>query len=404
LEIPHKSTKLPPELADLLFAFFRGQAPIPVAKLRTKRHPYQIREQDRIVAELKKDQIALLENRRVRKRLTGLKIRLRNGTNKHLKNITTQLKAAGAEEGNGRPQLCQAVNLTFPEQQRTGDVTTHSGNHVQLRLKQQLDEMLRHDPGTRLGQNREDLHQMRVATRRARAILRIIQPLSHSTWNATIRREIGWLASTLGRVRDFDVLLEKLHNETHTLETSEQEAYTSLLNQLASQRAKAQTTMLEALRSPRYLTLLDHLQSSIQHMDIMNLHIALHDLVKKEFDRLQKAVDNLPKAYNDEDLHRLRIRAKRVRYAAELTEPSSGKSASQLIRQVRKFQDLLGTHQDTVMIEKQLQTFIRLTQHISSAFTTGLIVERLRRRRENARIAFPRRWQKVRKRAKAIWG
>ncbi|WP_454062789.1 CHAD domain-containing protein [Candidatus Nitrospira salsa] len=404
LEISHGSPKLPPELADLLFAFLRGQAPTAIAKLRTERHTYQIREDDRTLAELTKDHIALLEDRRIRKRLTELRVMLIDGTNKHLKHITTQLKTAGAVTKNIRPQLCQALDLKYPEQKQILDASAHPGEHVQLRLKQQLDEILRHDPGTRLGRDQEDLHQMRVATRRARAILRTIQPASNSTWNPTIRREIGWLASTLGRVRDFDVLLEKLQRETQTLTASEQEAYTSLLNQLASQRAEAHTTMLDALRSPRYLTLLDHLQSSIQHMDIMTLHVALQDLAKKEFDKLEKAVDNLPKAYNDEDLHRLRIRAKRVRYATELAEPCTGKSASQLIRQVRKLQDLLGEHQDTVMIEEQLQTFLRTTQHISSAFTAGLIVERLRRRRVQARRAFPNRWGKVKKRAKATLG
>jgi len=403
LEIPHGSTKLPGKLADLLFTFLRGQPPLAIAKLRTERLTYHLREQDSILAELTHDHIALLEDRRIRTRLHELRIRQLNGTNKQLKYLTTQLKAAGAEEENGRPQLCQALDLKYPEQHHTLDASAHPGEHVQLRLKQQLDDILRHDPGTRLGQNQEDLHQMRVATRRSRAILRTIQPASNSTWHTTIRREIGWLASTLGRVRDFDVLLETLQHETHTLTASEQAAYSSLLRQLTTQRAEAQTTMLEDLRSARYLTLLDHLQSSIQHMDILNLHVALQDLVKKEFDKLEKAVDNLPKAYNDENLHRLRIGAKRVRYALELAEPCIGKSASQLIRQVRKLQDLLGAHQDTVMIEEQLQTFLRSTQHVSSAFTTGLIVERLRRRRSKARKDFPNRWDKVKKRAEVLW-
>ncbi|WP_447970979.1 CHAD domain-containing protein [Nitrospira sp. M1] len=403
LEIPHRSTKVPQELVDLLFAFFRNHPPIPIAKLRTERQSYQIREQDCILADITKDHIALLEDRRVRKRFTELRVRLLNGTNKHLKHITSQLKANGAEEGNGRPQLSQALDLKYPERPHTLPASAHSGAYVQLRLQQQLDEILRHDPGTRLGHNREHLHQMRVATRRSRAILRTIQPLSNSTWNSTIRREIGWLASTLGRVRDLDVLLEKLQRETQTLAIPEQEAFHSLLCQLESQRTEAQTTMVQSLRSTRYLTLLDHLQSSIQHMDIMHLHVALQDLAKKEFDKLEKAVDNLPKTYNDEDLHRLRIRAKRVRYATELAEPSTGESATKLIRQVRKFQDLLGEHQDTVMIEEQLQSFLRSTQQVSSAFTTGLMVERLRHRRAHARTVFPDRWGKVKKRAKAVW-
>ncbi|GJL55294.1 MAG: hypothetical protein NPIRA02_24260 [Nitrospirales bacterium] len=403
LEIPHGSTKLPREMTELLFIFLRGQAPILIAKLRTERLSYEIREQDRILAEIAIDHIALLENRRVRKRFTEMRIRLLAGTHKHLKHLTTQLIAAGAKEASGRPQLCQALDLKYPEQPHTLNGSAPSGEHVTWQLRQQLDEILRHDPGTRLGQNREALHQMRVATRRSRAILRAIQPLSNATWNTTIRREIGWLATTLGNVRDFDVLLEKLRHETHALAVPEQETFTSLIQQLEAQRAETHTRMVEALRSKRYITLLDHLQSSLQHMDILHLHVPLPDLAKKEFDKLEKAVDHLPKAYDDEDLHRLRIRAKRVRYATELATPCSRECTPRLIRQIRKLQDLLGEHQDTVMIEEQLQTFLRSTQHVRSAFTTGLLVERLRQRRSHARADFPCRWRKVKKRAKALW-
>ena len=300
--------------------------------------------------------------------------------------------------------MCQALDLEYPQQKQFIEASAPAGEHVKWMLRQQVDEILRHDPGTRFGRDPEDLHQMRVATRRTRAILRTARPLLDPAWNWALRGEIGWLASILGKVRDFDVLHQKLMSETHTLTDSEQKPFQGLLTQLIAQHSVARAMMLEALRSERYLSLLDQMESSTQHVDIMNPHVALQDLAKKEFDKLEKAVDNLSKKYDDEDLHRLRIRTKRVRYAAELAEPCIGKPITRLIRQVRKFQDLLGEHQDTVMIEEQLQNFLHSSRRVKAAFTTGLIVERLRRRRARVRLAFPYRWRKLKKRANAVWG
>ena len=404
LEIPRGSSKLPPEFADLLFAFFRGQAPIPIAKLRTERQPHRIIEQEQTLAEITLDRVALLKDRRVHKRFTELEVELIDGTKNNLKRITTQLKAAGALNGSSRPKMCQALDLEYPEQKQTIDASAPAGEHVKLILKQQVHEILLHDPGTRLGRDPEDLHQMRVATRRIRATLRTARPLLDPVWNSTLRSEIGWLSTILGTVRDFDVLLQKLRHETHNLHKSEQKAFESLLNGLETQRSVTRASMIGALRSERYLDLLDRLDSDTQRINIINPNISLQDLAKKEFDKLSKAVHNLSKEYTDEDLHRLRIHTKRVRYAAELAERCVGKAITRFIRQVRKFQDLLGEHQDTVMIEQQLQNFLRSSRQVKTAFTTGLMVERLRRRRSQLRAAFPCRWRKLQTRAKKVWG
>ena len=399
LEISHGSTRLPVEFADLLFAFFRGQEPPPIAKLRTARYPHQIIEQGHILAEVTWDHVAVLQDRRVCKRLHELDVELIEGTPKNLKHITKQLKAAGAENGSSHPKMYQALDLKFPDSPPPIGGSASETEQVNLMLQQQVDEMLRHDPGIRFGKDSEDLHQMRVAIRRFRAILRWARQLLDPVWISAIKQEISWLASILGSVRDFDVLLLNLRNETQTLLKSEQKVFEALISQLEAQRSMARATMLEALRSERYLTFLEQLRSSTQHIDVVNTHATLQDVMKKEFDKLEKAVDNLPKGYNDEDLHRLRIRTKRVRYAAEITELSRGKPARRFIRQVRKLQDLLGECQDTVIIEAQLQNYLRSSRRVKTAFTTGLIVERLRHRRAQARKDFPSRWIKLKKRA-----
>ena len=72
LEISRGLSTLPPEFADLLFAFFRGQDPIPVAKLRTERQPHRIAKQERTLAEITLNRVTLLVDRSIRKRFTEL--------------------------------------------------------------------------------------------------------------------------------------------------------------------------------------------------------------------------------------------------------------------------------------------------------------------------------------------
>ncbi len=85
-----------------------------------------------------------------------------------------------------------------------------------------IDTMLIHDPGTRLGRDSEALHQMRVATRRMRAIFRSVRTFLEPEWTKKIRQEVGWIGSLLGEVRDWDVLLESLGKEYFGMNSKEE--------------------------------------------------------------------------------------------------------------------------------------------------------------------------------------
>ena len=70
--------------------------------------------------------------------------------------------------------------------------------------------LLAHDPGVRLGDDPEDVHQARVATRRLRSDLRTFRPVVDAAWSEPLRDELKWLGGLLGAVRDTEVLLDRL--------------------------------------------------------------------------------------------------------------------------------------------------------------------------------------------------
>ena len=76
-------------------------------------------------------------------------------------------------------------------------------------VRRQLAVLRDKEPGTRLGEDPEELHDMRVATRRLRAALALfagVLPVRAQTY----REELGWLGRLLGEVRDLDVQQEGL--------------------------------------------------------------------------------------------------------------------------------------------------------------------------------------------------
>jgi CHAD domain-containing protein len=76
-------------------------------------------------------------------------------------------------------------------------------------LRRQLAVLRDKEPGTRLGEDAEELHDMRVATRRLRAALSLFADVLPVRAQA-FREELGWLGRLLGTVRDLDVQQEGL--------------------------------------------------------------------------------------------------------------------------------------------------------------------------------------------------
>ncbi len=79
---------------------------------------------------------------------------------------------------------------------------------VRQAISAAVDRIMRHDPGVRIGDDPEDVHQARVGTRRLRSDLRTFSSLLDEEWLASLRDELRWLAGALGEVRDDDVLID----------------------------------------------------------------------------------------------------------------------------------------------------------------------------------------------------
>src|SRR5260370_7803201 len=78
-------------------------------------------------------------------------------------------------------------------------------------------------------------------------------------------------------------------------------------------------------------------------------------LARRDWKQLRKGVAALPDQPPDSELHRIRILAKRVRYAAEAAEPIARKIATRTAEDAAALQDVLGDHQDSVTVQQWLR-------------------------------------------------
>lgn len=403
LEVPGGPGEPPSQLRELLVAYTRGQPLGPVAKLRTRRAGVRVSAGDGPVADVTLDHVAALSGRRILLSFREIEAELLNGNEKALERIEKALRDAGAVDGDSRPKVFRALGLDPPPAPARPDGSAPAGEHLRAMLERQYRALLAHDPGTRLGSDPEELHQMRVATRRLRAFLRAGRPLLEEGWPEPLRSELAWLGGVLGPVRDLDVLIEHLREEARELERREERAFRRVIRALEDERALARTALLDALATPRYLELLAQLEEAAARPRLVDSDLSVAELAAAEFRKLRRAVKRLGENPSDDELHTVRIRGKRARYAAELAEAAVGRPASRFIREAKVFQDVLGAHQDAVVAEQRVRLLLRHMGGEVLAFAAGRIVEREHRRRLEARAAFPDAWARLARAGKAAW-
>ncbi|WP_410607767.1 CHAD domain-containing protein [Amycolatopsis sp. lyj-109] len=290
-----------------------------------------------------------------------------------------------------------------PVEARPADPAVH---HVRAKLDREIRALLAHEPGTRSGADPEDLHQMRVALRRMRSVLKLSGDLV-GDGAEPVRAELGWLGQSLGEVRDYDVLIEHLREVIADFEVRDQAPGRRLVSKFVSERASAKRRLTRALSSARYSTLLREV-SLLTRAEAVPPADRPHDLIAglaKPHRKLAKAVRALPSDPPDDDLHALRIHGKKLRYAAELAQTSAKKKQvariKTLLKATKDFQTVLGDHQDAVNAAERMRTVLESVDG-PMGFVAGRIAERELARRAEARATWRASWAAVDAAAQAL--
>lgn len=286
--------------------------------------------------------------------------------------------------------------------------------HVRARLDAQLRALLAHEPGTREGTDPEELHQMRVAVRRMRSVLKHSGALLGGEADA-LRTSLRWLGDALGEVRDNDVLIGRLRDTVADFDERDQPPAERLIAGFVAERGQAKRRLNRKFGTARYSRLLEDIAQLVRRpgtdtddasTEADADRTALVSTLRKPHKKLRKDLATLPDSPADDDLHALRIRGKRLRYAAELARPAAGKKEAKrlkaLIKASKRLQDTLGAHQDAVVATERMRELARDAADSEVGFIAGRIAERELARRARARKDWPKAAAKVNATARAV--
>ena len=214
-------------------------------------------------------------------------------------------------------------------------------------------------PGV-LHKNVESLHQMRVGLRRLRALLAMFEEMAPPP--VALHADIEWLSGELGPARDWDVLTETTLERVQGFDAG-------ALRQAAHERALAHhAQILYVLREPRFEQLMAQLNDWLQERrwrpdGKLAKDSPLHErawkgalpLLRKAEKRLAKRIDGLDEA-DAPGRHRVRIAAKKARYAAEFfSDLLPARRVKRYVGHLEQVQDRLGLLNDLAVAEHLLE-------------------------------------------------
>jgi triphosphatase len=228
-------------------------------------------------------------------------------------------------------------------------------------LRRYLSAWHLHEPGARLGDNPQELHDLRVACRRLDAILRQFR----SALPASLRRirpTLKKVLRALGDARDLDVALSELEAFARELPASEQESVEPLKQHLASERDRARVRMLRVLDSASVQKNLQKLTTllaapaatSPQSSRDLALNVA-PEMIRRRYRKVRKGADLLTAESPMENYHEVRGHVKKLRYALEAVAVIYGKPADDMLRPLRRWQEKLGVQQDAAVASRRLK-------------------------------------------------
>ena len=412
---------IPAEAERLVRAYARGEPLVAVARLRTERSRLSLDLDGVAVAEIADDEVSVYHGRRLASRFREVEVEVEDGApDGLLPAVVKRLREAGAGEPDNTPKVVRALGprALEPLPGRASSVGADStmGEVVRASVANALARIVAHDPGVRLGDDPEDVHQARVGTRRLRSDLRTFRPLLDAEWVAGLRDEAGWYAALLGEVRDTEVLMERLEHQAGSLPEEDAAAVTDVVARLAREREAARERLLEGMDGPRYVALLDRLSDAASQPQFASgdsgdgsdpaakpAAEALPALVRRPWRRLAKAVKELPEVPADEQLHEVRILAKHTRYAAEAAAGVVGKPASLFAKQIAAVQTVLGDHQDACVTEDWLRRAGPKTRSTREAMLIGQLIGLQRAEAQAKRAAWPAVWARASDKALRAW-
>jgi CHAD domain-containing protein len=290
--------------------------------------------------------------------------------------VNEKLIALPPEEEKGSKTILDVNQLTngdlavLAEKKSPGltpdDILAEAGRK---NLRFNFYQMLLHESGTLSGENIEDLHDMRVATRRMRAAFDVFGEGFESKATKPLLKGMRKTGQALGSVRDIDVFIEKAKIYIQIQLEGNEGELRALTDTWKSQREQNRTKMLLYLNSEIYRNFKQQFFSFVSKegagirktdeglMDHGQIRYIAPVII---YSRLAAVREFEPFIENAsiQQLHALRIEFKKFRYTLEFFREILGKEINKVIGELKNVQDYLGNLHDAQVATQILRDFL----------------------------------------------
>jgi CHAD domain-containing protein len=412
--------QVPAELASLVRAYARGEARQPVALITTTRRGSALLDDageslaevtiDDVSAQSMGESTTLTRWREVEVELTG-------GGPGLLEAVGQRLRRGGLRPAGNSSKLQRALagQLPAPEPEPRLTPRSAAGDVVLAYARSQAAAVQSLDPMVRRAEP-DSVHDMRVATRRLRSILKAAAKTLGLPDAGRLRAELKWLGGVLGEARDNEVLASYL--QARLAETDVEQllgpVQARVTAYFAPRAASARAALLEALDSERYLALLNDLDQALSGplrgtkarqpaADVLpHMVRQARRRVRRRARRATRAPAGKPR---EAALHETRKAAKDARYTAEAASLAGRKKDRKLAKRMKKLQSMLGDHHDAVVARDTARDIgVRAYQAGENAFAFGILYERCQRDASSLEEQTRAKWARVFGPADGRWG
>jgi CHAD domain-containing protein len=220
-----------------------------------------------------------------------------------------------------------------------------------------LSVLLANTDAMRAGRDEEYVHQGRVALRRMRSALRLLDR-RHEDFPQSLTDDLRWVGRLLGRARDDDVFADQtLPRLMASAPPQHRERIASVIERARARRDETLAVVTESLQTPRYARLALRLQAWV--LTTAPVGSTLGELAPKALDKAHKRLFRSAQffaALPTERRHRVRILAKRLRYALDVFSVALPKKAiERYIDALSELQDVLGELNDGAVAQDPLR-------------------------------------------------
>jgi triphosphatase len=360
-----------------------GQAPlVPVFRTQFERTARTVRFEDAVI-EVAFDEGTIVAGRR-REPICELELELRAGSPSTVFALAQQLVGLGRQALALRPSIdskaARGYRLAHRVRARPvpadakgfSDLLQTHRTHLEVARRvvaHGVHRVLANAAGAASGEDLEYVHQARVALRRTRSALRVLGVARAP--DDPVARDLRWMADCFGAMRDWDVLLtETLPSLRKAIDGGNDAQWERLIERAQAQRRRQSVRLRAVLGSARFaraaLALLQWAEEPAAPTSVRLMHRARR-AIERGHGRLTAAarkLADLPPA----DRHRVRILAKRQRYALELLGPLLSRGVpGRTLKQLSRLQQLLGEINDVHVAVSMLPRLTRSRDLIERA-------------------------------------